>query len=71
MVEIGTFHGCSTIWILQALRGTGTGHLYSYDIVDRVVRGVPEHCPSDSADFLFSTPLTSPSGRTHPESTTA
>ncbi|KOU56667.1 methyltransferase [Streptomyces sp. MMG1533] len=43
VVEIGTFHGWSTIWILHALRDNGTGHLYSYDMVDHVVRNVPDH----------------------------
>ncbi|WP_128435033.1 class I SAM-dependent methyltransferase [Streptomyces cyaneus] len=42
VVEIGTFHGWSTTWILQALRDNGTGHLYSYDVVDHVVRNIPE-----------------------------
>lgn len=42
VVEIGTFHGWSTTWILQALRKNGAGHLYSYDIVDNVVRNVPD-----------------------------
>ncbi|MGW2522381.1 class I SAM-dependent methyltransferase [Streptomyces sp. NPDC001617] len=42
VVEIGTFHGWSTTWILQALKDNGTGHLYSYDIVDHVARNVPE-----------------------------
>ncbi|MFD3498747.1 class I SAM-dependent methyltransferase [Streptomyces sp. NPDC058678] len=41
VVEIGTFHGWSTTWILRALRDNGTGHLHSYDIVDHVVREVP------------------------------
>jgi predicted O-methyltransferase YrrM len=41
VVEIGTFHGWSTTWILSALRDNGTGHLYSYDVVDHVVREVP------------------------------
>ncbi|MER5217120.1 class I SAM-dependent methyltransferase [Streptomyces sp. NPDC002838] len=41
VVEIGTFHGWSTTWILRALRDNKTGHLYSYDIVDHVVREVP------------------------------
>ncbi|MGW0827729.1 class I SAM-dependent methyltransferase [Streptomyces sp. NPDC002845] len=41
VVEIGTFHGWSTTWILRALRDNGTGHLYSYDIVDHVVHEVP------------------------------
>ncbi|MEE1830341.1 class I SAM-dependent methyltransferase [Streptomyces sp. SP17KL33] len=42
VVEIGTFHGWSTTWILRALRDNGTGHLHSYDIVDHVVREVPD-----------------------------
>ncbi|WP_338899880.1 class I SAM-dependent methyltransferase [Streptomyces sp. TG1A-60] len=41
VVEIGTFHGWSTTWILRALRDNGTGHLYSYDTVDHVAREVP------------------------------
>ncbi|GGU29941.1 class I SAM-dependent methyltransferase [Streptomyces coeruleorubidus] len=41
VVEIGTFHGWSTTWILSALRDNGTGHLYSYDVVDHVLREVP------------------------------
>lgn len=42
VVEIGTFHGWSTTWILQALRDNGSGHLHSYDIVSHVERNVPE-----------------------------
>ena len=41
VVEIGTFHGWSTTWILSALRDNETGHLHSYDIVDNVVNNVP------------------------------
>src|SRR6478609_1544796 len=40
VVEIGTFHGWSTTWILRALRDNGGGHLHSYDLVDHAVRSV-------------------------------
>ena len=36
VMELGTFHGWSTTWMLRALRDNGTGHLYSYDRVDHV-----------------------------------
>src|SRR5881628_1650732 len=42
VVEIGTFYGWSTMWLLNALKDNGTGHLYSFDITDNVVRSVPE-----------------------------
>jgi predicted O-methyltransferase YrrM len=41
IVEIGTFHGWSTTWILQALRDNGEGDLHSYDLVDHVRQSVP------------------------------
>ncbi|GDY32258.1 class I SAM-dependent methyltransferase [Gandjariella thermophila] len=51
VVEIGTFHGWSTTWILRALRDNGTGHLYSFDIVDNVVRNVPAELAADRWTF--------------------
>ncbi len=42
VMELGTFHGWSTTWMLRALRDNGTGHLYSYDRVDHVVNNVPD-----------------------------
>ncbi|WP_304452752.1 class I SAM-dependent methyltransferase [Nocardiopsis sp. YSL2] len=42
VMELGTFHGWSTTWILSALRDNGRGTLHSFDIVDNVVANVPE-----------------------------
>src|SRR5262245_54360322 len=41
VVEIGSFHGWSTTWILRALRDNGHGQLSTFDIVDHVRRTVP------------------------------
>ncbi len=41
VMELGTFHGWSTTWMLRALRDNGTGHLHSYDRVDHVRENVP------------------------------
>lgn len=41
VMELGTFHGWSTTWILSALRDNGTGTLHSFDIVDNVLSNVP------------------------------
>jgi predicted O-methyltransferase YrrM len=41
VMELGTFHGWSTTWILSALRDNGTGHLHSFDRIDNVVGNVP------------------------------
>ncbi|MHA6624008.1 class I SAM-dependent methyltransferase [Pseudonocardia sichuanensis] len=42
VMELGTFHGWSTSWILSALRDNGSGRLHSFDRIDNVVRNVPE-----------------------------
>lgn len=41
VMELGTFHGWSTTWILSALRDNGTGTLHSFDRIDNVLRNVP------------------------------
>jgi predicted O-methyltransferase YrrM len=41
VMELGTFHGWSTSWILSALRDNGSGQLHSFDRIDNVVRNVP------------------------------
>jgi hypothetical protein len=50
-VEIGTFYGWSTMWLLSALKDNGTGHLYSFDITDNVVRTVPADLAGDRWTF--------------------
>ncbi|MER0483343.1 class I SAM-dependent methyltransferase [Streptomyces sp. Edi2] len=51
VVEVGTFYGWSTMWILSALRDNGTGHLHSFDIVDNVVRNVPAELSAERWTF--------------------
>ncbi|WP_433701502.1 class I SAM-dependent methyltransferase [Nocardiopsis sp. CA-288880] len=50
-VEIGTYYGWSTTWILSALRDNGTGHLYSFDIIDHAPRHVPPHLAQNRWTF--------------------
>jgi predicted O-methyltransferase YrrM len=51
VVEIGTFHGWSTTWILRALRDNGIGHLHSFDIVDNVLSNVPDELAANRWTF--------------------
>ncbi len=52
VVELGTFHGWSTTWILSALRDNGTGRLHSFDKIDNVVRNVPADLARDRWTFV-------------------
>ncbi|GAA0743550.1 class I SAM-dependent methyltransferase [Dactylosporangium roseum] len=51
VVEIGTFHGWSTSWLLRAVADNATGHLDSYDIVDHVLRTIPGDLSGDRWTF--------------------
>ena len=51
VVEIGTFHGWSTTWILRALRDNGAGRLRSVDLVDAALRHVPAGLAADRWTF--------------------
>ncbi|ANY06900.1 class I SAM-dependent methyltransferase [Pseudonocardia sp. HH130630-07] len=51
VVEIGTFWGWSTTWILSALRDNGHGHLHSFDLVDHVRDTVPAALADDRWTF--------------------
>src|SRR6201991_302786 len=53
VVELGTFHGWSTTWILSALRDNGFGHLHSFDLIDNVVRNVPAELVADRWTFVM------------------
>ncbi len=52
VVELGTFHGWSTSWILSALRDNGAGHLHSFDLIDNVVRNVPSELAEGRWTFV-------------------
>lgn len=51
VVEIGTFYGWSTTWLLSGLRDNGVGHLHSFDMVDHVRRTVPAELAGDRWTF--------------------
>jgi predicted O-methyltransferase YrrM len=42
VVEIGSYHGWSTSWLLRALRDNGDGVLYTYDRVAHARRTLPD-----------------------------
>jgi predicted O-methyltransferase YrrM len=52
VMELGTFHGWSTTWILSALRDNGGGHLHSFDRLDTVLRNVPAELAADRWTFV-------------------
>ena len=51
VVEIGTFYGWSTTWLLSALRDNGSGRLDSFDMVDHVRTTVPADLAGDRWTF--------------------
>ncbi len=52
VVEIGSFHGWSTTWILRALRDNGSGRLHTFDLVDHATRSVPAELAGDQWTFV-------------------
>jgi|SRR6266536_5024134 predicted O-methyltransferase YrrM len=52
VLELGSYHGWSTTWILRALRDNGSGHLYTFDLVDHATRSVPEDLAGDRWTFI-------------------
>jgi predicted O-methyltransferase YrrM len=52
VVEISPSGGWSSLWILSALRDNGTGHLYSYDLVDDATRNIPASLRTDRWTFV-------------------
>jgi predicted O-methyltransferase YrrM len=42
VIEIGSYHGWSTSWLLRALRDNGSGALHTYDRVDHATRTLPD-----------------------------
>jgi predicted O-methyltransferase YrrM len=52
VVEIGSFHGWSTTWILRALPDNGSGHLHTFDLVDHATRSVPAELTGDRWTFV-------------------
>ena len=51
VIEIGSFHGWSTTWILRALRDNDRGQLHSFDLLDEVRRHVPAELAAGRWNF--------------------
>ena len=51
VIEIGSFHGWSTTWILRALRDNDRGRLHSFDLLDEVRRHVPAELAAGRWNF--------------------
>lgn len=52
VVEIGSFNGWSTTWILHALRDNGSGELITHDIVDNARFHVPDELSDGRWTFV-------------------
>jgi predicted O-methyltransferase YrrM len=52
VVEIGALHGWSASWILRALVDNGTGHLFSYDLIDSSERTLPAELAEGRRTFV-------------------
>ncbi len=52
VVELGALAGWSTTWLLRALRDNGSGHLYSFDLVDHARRHVPARLAENRWTFV-------------------
>jgi len=52
VVEIGALHGWSTSWILRALADNGSGHLFSYDLIDNSESNVPAELVAGRRTFV-------------------
>lgn len=52
VLEIGSFNGWSTTWILHALRDNGSGQLITHDIIDNARSQVPDELSNGRWTFV-------------------